>query len=131
MAACTKTVQRRSACQGWVKAEEIYQHRDAQRLEASTSGGTDALESRRVSTAVVGERPREWGERGLSGQVIALQRKTVLRKCQRRLTLTVRLAAVVKASPGPAPAVAYNACIARSCMQGIDRGRFLPFFFGI
>ncbi len=77
MAACTKAVRRRSVCQAWVGAEGIHQRHHAQRLEASTSVGADALECRTVSTAVVGECPREWAESGLSGQVLASPGKTV------------------------------------------------------
>lgn len=76
MAACTKGVGRRSACQAWVSAEEIQQCPPAQRLRASTSGGAAAHECRRVSTAVVGKCPREWAESRLSGQVLAFQGKT-------------------------------------------------------
>ena len=77
VAACTKAVRRRSACQAWVDAAGIHQRHHAQRLEASTSVGAGALECRTVSTAVVGECPREWAESGLSGQVLALPGKTV------------------------------------------------------
>ncbi len=57
----------RSACQARVDAEGIHQRHHAQRLEASTSVGADALECRRVSTAVVDECPRERAESRLSG----------------------------------------------------------------
>ena len=60
MAACTKAVRERSACQAWINAEEIHQHHDPQRLEASTSGRVGSSRMPRGSTAVVGECPREW-----------------------------------------------------------------------
>ena len=80
MAACTKAVRRRRACQACARAEEIHQRHHAQRLEASTPGWADVHECRRVSTAVVGEWPRGGEESGLSGQVLAFQGKRLQRK---------------------------------------------------